>query len=349
MRTTTKTTTKTTSDNQSRTTPVVTNQDTNQDTSNSIRNRPHAIRNQVIAINGKNWEVIGKREVELNGVVYKKLVSKRVKEGGDYQRRIDIQEMMGKCFVSGGDSRIKLKGRDSTEFNKIWEVVNRESVTLSGKGSCEFIYKTVTDLVRESKESKDKVFRILEIGRFGGGTTKLMSRIAGVTEVVSIDKGTSREELESWAKGSWVSEEVSRYFLGVMEKLESYLPGYTSVEAVAQVCINESNVTLITGDSAEIDYSSLGEFDFVFIDGDHSEAMALLDMENCWGILRPGGVMILDDYNLWLKDTRSVNGVDLATGTFLRAHCSDGDGGDGTVWSYGGVDAWNAMVWIRKG
>jgi predicted O-methyltransferase YrrM len=39
-------------------------------------------------------------------------------------------------------------------------------------------------------------------------------------------------------------------------------------------------------------------FDAIYVDGDHQAKSALLDSAMAWPLLRPGGVMIIDDY-LW--------------------------------------------------
>ncbi len=37
------------------------------------------------------------------------------------------------------------------------------------------------------------------------------------------------------------------------------------------------------------------EFDLITVDGDHSEEGARTDLENCWQVLAPGGILLLDD------------------------------------------------------
>jgi predicted O-methyltransferase YrrM len=42
---------------------------------------------------------------------------------------------------------------------------------------------------------------------------------------------------------------------------------------------------------------SLGQFDLIHVDGDHSYEGALRDMNNCWPLLNHSGLMIVDDYS----------------------------------------------------
>jgi len=41
----------------------------------------------------------------------------------------------------------------------------------------------------------------------------------------------------------------------------------------------------------------LRNFDVVLVDGDHREGPARQDVDNCWPLVRPGGVLVLDDTN----------------------------------------------------
>ena len=42
-------------------------------------------------------------------------------------------------------------------------------------------------------------------------------------------------------------------------------------------------------------------FDFIYVDGNHSAASVLADASMCFGLLRPTGIMLFDDY-LWDHD-----------------------------------------------
>ena len=54
------------------------------------------------------------------------------------------------------------------------------------------------------------------------------------------------------------------------------------------------NVTFLDGDSKETVPTITDTFDLILVDGDHSMLGCLIDMQNCWKLLRPGGLMIVD-------------------------------------------------------
>jgi predicted O-methyltransferase YrrM len=51
-----------------------------------------------------------------------------------------------------------------------------------------------------------------------------------------------------------------------------------------------------------------GEFDFIYVDGDHRPHMALMDGAMAWGLLKQGGTMLFDDYLYPEKPTK--DGID---------------------------------------
>jgi hypothetical protein len=79
------------------------------------------------------------------------------------------------------------------------------------------------------------------------------------------------------------------------------------------------------------------QFDFIYVDADHTTVGALLDAELSWPLLKPGGIMAFDDYT-WHHasgDPRLAPqvGIDL----FLHRHLGDYE-----------LLAKNHQVWIRK-
>jgi predicted O-methyltransferase YrrM len=56
-----------------------------------------------------------------------------------------------------------------------------------------------------------------------------------------------------------------------------------------------SNVQMIVGDSQHSKYDQIKQYDLMFIDGDHSYAGCLADLNNWWNELAPGGHVVCHD------------------------------------------------------
>jgi predicted O-methyltransferase YrrM len=61
------------------------------------------------------------------------------------------------------------------------------------------------------------------------------------------------------------------------------------------------NLMSIKGDSSYILPSLRERYDFIYIDGDHTEKAVYRDATNAWALLKSGGVLAFDDY-LWGQD-----------------------------------------------
>jgi predicted O-methyltransferase YrrM len=63
------------------------------------------------------------------------------------------------------------------------------------------------------------------------------------------------------------------------------------------------------------------QYDFIYVDGNHTAEPALTDACMCWGLLKPGGVMLFDDY-LWEDEAdhfdRCKMSIDAFTTLFRR-------------------------------
>lgn len=113
--------------------------------------------------------------------------------------------------------------------------------------------------------------KVIEIGRFKGGTTLLMAAAMGnVGRLWSIDSGYK----------------------------ESYLNPTRSWDAMledALAVFGLSNVTILVGDSRTIEVSFGGALDLVMIDGDHSYEAVRSDFERFGRRARVGGAVLFDD------------------------------------------------------
>ncbi len=103
---------------------------------------------------------------------------------------------------------------------------------------------------------------IVEVGRFHGGSTFLLSCANSAVPIHSIDIAPKNDML--------VSQYLKDNSIG-------------------------SNANLIVGDSQNVKYPQVGTFDFLFIDGDHSYEGCTKDLENWYPELETGGHVILHD------------------------------------------------------
>jgi predicted O-methyltransferase YrrM len=61
------------------------------------------------------------------------------------------------------------------------------------------------------------------------------------------------------------------------------------------------NLMSIKGDSSYVLPSLRERYDFIYIDGDHTEKAVYRDATNAWALLKSGGILAFDDY-LWGQD-----------------------------------------------
>jgi predicted O-methyltransferase YrrM len=77
-------------------------------------------------------------------------------------------------------------------------------------------------------------------------------------------------------------------------------------------------------------------FDFVYVDGDHTAAGALLDAELSWFRLKPNGILAFDDYT-WGDHLPAYLAPKLGINLFLHRHTDEFE-----------LLVMNTQVWIRK-
>jgi hypothetical protein len=77
-------------------------------------------------------------------------------------------------------------------------------------------------------------------------------------------------------------------------------------------------------------------FDFIYIDGDHTAEQVAKDAESAWKLLKPTGIMAFDDY-LWGQDLAPELTPQPAIDDFLDAHSGEYE-----------LLSKDYQVWIRK-
>lgn len=78
-------------------------------------------------------------------------------------------------------------------------------------------------------------------------------------------------------------------------------------------------------------------YDFIYVDAHHTSASALLDSELSWPLLKPGGLMAIDDYLWEHPDGIDIHAPKLGIAMFLDRHLGEFD-----------TLAINSQAWIRK-
>lgn len=126
--------------------------------------------------------------------------------------------------------------------------------------------------------------RVLEIGTFDGGTAlNLAANIPPDGSITTVDLPVD-----------WSGDLA----LDVPDSAMN-VTGRQTVGAKYRGTSLESNIRQVYGDSAVLDWSTLGgPYDLVFIDGCHSYDYVTQDTANGLQCLRPGGVMVWHDYGI---------------------------------------------------
>ena len=121
---------------------------------------------------------------------------------------------------------------------------------------------------------KYNVKRFLEIGTLCGTTVANMAEIC--EECVTIDLPV--EDIKKKRSIRYINEGMARF--------SKNLP----------------NVKHINQDSRTVDFSKLGKFDFVFIDGNHHYEAVLKDTQNALKVLNKGGIIVWHGYFVLFGD-----------------------------------------------
>jgi predicted O-methyltransferase YrrM len=74
--------------------------------------------------------------------------------------------------------------------------------------------------------------------------------------------------------------------------------------------MNSNKIIIKRGLSKDILPSLNAEYDFIYIDGDHSEAAVWVDATLSFDILKIDGIIIFDDYNWGVGDKSPKNAID---------------------------------------
>lgn len=143
------------------------------------------------------------------------------------------------------------------------------------------------------------VKEMLEIGAFEGRTTSYAARLFEQARITCIDPWTEYGEMSGLAQAE---ARFNRNVAGFGPRIRT-MKGFSSVLLPQLLAAEE-------------------RFDVIFIDGSHAYGDVVLDSEFAWRLLKPGGVLIWDDY-LWRKSDYGRKTPKLAIDHFLSAYADE--------------------------
>ena len=154
-------------------------------------------------------------------------------------------------------------------------------------------------LLKEVDKKKPRIF--LEIGVFHGVTARNICELLYQThkndfKYIGLDLFVENEENknEIIPNNTFTNPLKSVYFKYI-KKQNPY-----SLEAVRELLKKfEKNVHLIQGNSNKVlKKIDMSKIDYVFLDGGHEYNTVKNDLENCIEVIKKGGTVLCDDYNL---------------------------------------------------
>ena len=169
-------------------------------------------------------------------------------------------------------------------------------------------------LLDEVKKEKPKIF--LEIGVFHGVTARNICELLYQThkndfKYIGLDLFAENEENKNEViPNKTFNNPLKRIYFKYIKKQNPY-----SLEAVKDLLKKfENNVHLIQGNSNKVlKKIEMSKIDYVFLDGGHEYNTVKNDLDNCIEVIKKGGSVLCDDYNLG-----SAPGVKRAIDEFVK-------------------------------
>jgi predicted O-methyltransferase YrrM len=126
--------------------------------------------------------------------------------------------------------------------------------------------------------------RILEIGSFEGLSAVWLTKNM-------LDEGGTLVCIDTWLGGE--EHKAIGMDLNIIEERFDHNHELLAIEEPSKTVIKKKgrSATEVAKQIADG-----AQFDFIYVDGGHTALDCITDAVMCWEVLKPGGVMILDDY-----------------------------------------------------
>ena len=154
-------------------------------------------------------------------------------------------------------------------------------------------------LLNEVRKEQPKIF--LEIGVFHGVTARNICELLYQThkndfKYIGLDLFAETEENKNEViPNNAFNNPLKRIYFKYIKKQNPY-----SLEAVKDLLKKfEKNIHLIQGNSNKVlKKIDMSKIDYVFLDGGHEYNTVKSDLDNCIEVVKKGGTVLCDDYNL---------------------------------------------------
>ena len=154
-------------------------------------------------------------------------------------------------------------------------------------------------LLDEVRKERPKIF--LEIGVFHGVTARNICELLYRThnndfKYIGLDLFAENEENKNEViPNNTFNNPLKKIYFKYIKKQNPY-----SLEAVRDLLKKfEKNVHLIQGNSNKVlNKMDMSKIDYVFLDGGHEYNTVKNDLDNCIEVIKKGGTVLCDDYNL---------------------------------------------------
>ena len=154
-------------------------------------------------------------------------------------------------------------------------------------------------LLDEVRKERPKIF--LEIGVFHGVTARNICELLyqihkNDFQYIGLDLFEENEENKNEViPNNTFNNPLKRIYFKYIKKQNPY-----SLEAVNELLKKfEKNVHLIQGNSNKVlNKMDMSKIDYVFLDGGHEYNTVKNDLDNCIEVIKKGGTVLCDDYNL---------------------------------------------------
>ena len=154
-------------------------------------------------------------------------------------------------------------------------------------------------LLEEVRKERPKIF--LEIGVFHGVTARNICELLYQThkndfKYIGLDLFAENDENKNEViPNNTFNNPLKRIYFKYIKKQNPY-----SLEAVKDLLKKfEKNAHLIQGNSNKVlKKIDMSKIDYVFLDGGHEYNTVKNDLDNCIEVIKKGGTVLCDDYNL---------------------------------------------------